>query len=180
MRSIQKIDLVNETSETNFHKAPSNLGLDLGICLRHKFFSLETLLQAGGLHTGENTVQDCPFSWWYRSSLKPISSLAEDSRRAGLQLQVLIHLPNVAVLHPQLTLSLKQKKKKMLLQSFGKKQQLCDLALQGYFSIQRSGSRGLHLKTSFQCSSLGGNTKACSYCLASGRARSWWCPLSIL
>lgn len=62
MRSIQKIDLLNETSETNFHKAPSNLGLDLGICLRHKFFSLETLLQAGGLHTGENTVQDCPFS----------------------------------------------------------------------------------------------------------------------
>lgn len=61
MRSIQKIDLVNETSETNFHKAPSNLGLDLGICLRHKFFSLETLLQAGGLHTGKIQYKTVPF-----------------------------------------------------------------------------------------------------------------------
>lgn len=38
MHSIQKIDLVNETSETSFHKAPSNLGLDLGICFKTLIF----------------------------------------------------------------------------------------------------------------------------------------------
>lgn len=70
MRTIQKIDLVNETSETSFHKAPSNLGLDLGICFKTLIFSLGTLLQAGGTHTGENTVQDYPFFLMLQKSFK--------------------------------------------------------------------------------------------------------------